>query len=630
MNENIPKKGERKSLFSIQVDDLIIQRIFKTLEDEICKIRIDITDIQAKFSEKAEKNDLVALKMDLREHKEKYSLFNEKMESDLLSFHEHLNTTISETKTYVRDQINETTVSLNGVVRAQNAIIEERIFQLSRPDSEMAHIIADFERIKRSNTVLSDKLSNIESFFSSFLNNPRDSNKTLPEIISHYFDPEREKIRNIELHQKQSDSRIQQCEENINHIVGSDEIVFPSAVKAEKHQFSEKPKLPPLPTPKSYTDYFQYMMTAFPVLQKILSSFYHQVVGLSNSVYDQAERETSQEDLERALQDLTDIIADVRELKESQNKLDTLSSKIEEINSSQPIIDDIQSEIKKLKEITISRTEVDEEIKKAVSGVVEQIQLLKMESAFKNESNQITRPNKTITGRRSLPNTLLSINSKKESDQQHINEILSAPKTEATASAPLPQPPHPLSSSSTLEENGPNSKLLLTPPPSSSPSQNQPQNPIEKVDDIEKVTTTNNSATNSAVVSPTGSANHRLKGSSAGQSPRIMKPAVNLASSAASTASLPDQVITAVQPRGRAAHRMIFGDGSGSRPSSPASSTASSRMSNLSSLSVLRPEEIEEGGRVPKRIQKTANPIIMSTDGLPEEKDDSLDFFNIL
>ena len=71
MNENITKKGERKSLFSIQVDDLIIQRIFKTLEDEICKIRVEITDIQAKLSEKAEKNDLIELKTDIREFKEK-------------------------------------------------------------------------------------------------------------------------------------------------------------------------------------------------------------------------------------------------------------------------------------------------------------------------------------------------------------------------------------------------------------------------------------------------------------------------------------------------------------------------------------------------------------------------------
>lgn len=627
MSENIPKKGERKSLFSIQVDDLIIQRIFKTLEDEICKIRIDITDIQAKVSEKAEKNDLVALKMDLREYKEKSSLFRDKVEGDLLLFHEDLNTTISDAKKYVRDQITEATVSLNGVVRAQNAIIEERIFQLSRPDSEITHLLTDFERIKRVNTTLSEKLSNIESFFSSFLNDPRDSNKTLPEIISHYFDPEREQIKKIEQHQKQSDERIQEIENDINSIVGSKEIIFPEVVKAEKHQFQDKPKLPPIPVANSYTDYFQYMMTAFPVLQKILSSFYHQIVGLSNSVYDQAERETSQEDLERALLDLTNTIADVRELKENQNKFDEITSQIEKVKTSQQNLNEMMSELNKLKEITMSKNEVEDEIKKAVSEVLKEIQLLKKESSLQNESKHLSKNKKTVVNRQSLPNTILIMNNINKN--QNEEQLFAAPKTVVTSSAPIPQPPH---QQLTQEKDEKNSKILKQkqPPDSSSPPLLNEEK--EKVDDtpLSNKNSNNNTAANSPLVSPNGSAKSKKKVSSAVQSPRIMKPSVILPSSAASATSMPETVVTAVQPKGRAAYRMIFGDGSGSRPVSPASSTASSRMSNFSNINLYRAEDIEEGGKAHKRTQKTANPVIMSSDCLPEEKDDSLDFFNIL
>ena len=133
----------------------------------------------------------------------------------------------------------------------------------------------------------------------------------------------------------------------------------------------------------------------------------------------------------------------------------------------------------------------------------------------------------------------------------------------------------------------------------------------------------------SAINSPGGSASNRHKGSSANPSPRIMKPELHVQSSAASTVSVPDPVIAAVQPRGRASYRMIFGDGSSSRPSS-AVSVSSYSSSRIANMSIQRPSDIEEGGREPKRTQKTANPVQISTDGLPEEKDDSLDFLNIL
>lgn len=647
MNENITKKGERKSLFSIQVDDLIIQRIFKTLEDEICKIRVEITDIQAKLSEKAEKNDLIELKTDIREFKEKSDIYRDKMDSDMISFHDVLNTAVAETKKYARDQITEATVSLNGVVRAQNAIIEERIFQLSRPDSEITHALADLERVKRNNTTLSGKISNIESFFSSFLNNTGDSNMTLPEIISHYFDPEREKIRNIELHQKKSDGRIQECENKITCIVGSDEIKFPVFVKAQKHHFHEKPKIPEFPTPKNYTDYFQYMAIAFPAIQKILSSFYHQVVGLSNSVYDQAERETSQEDLERSLREVMDIIADVRELKEGQSKIDTLSSQVEEINSSQKKIDDMLNEINHLKETTISRTEVDDEIKKAVSDLMTEIQILKTENLNRNESPNRLSNSKNSAARNSFTNTILYLRDKDKEESKAKSPL------HQISTAPLqPVKRLPLSND---DNNTTNAKPPPLPPPQlqqQHQDEEQLKNPQLDADDktegdeksarnsangsgknTERGASTSNcggkEAASSSVNSPNGSTNHRHKVSSAVQSPRIMKPEIHVGSSAASTVSLPETVVTAVQPKGRAAYRMIFGDTSGSRPGSAASSTASSRMSSLTSLNVQRAEDLEVGGKAPKRTLKTATPVVISTEGLPEEKDDSLDFFNI-
>lgn len=625
---NNAQKGARKSLFSIQVDDLIIQRIFKTLEDEICKMRVEITEIHADVSEKSNKNDLIALKSDVREFRENFDLFKDKIESDLLNYESDLKMTVNEMKTFVRDQIAEATFSINNVVRAQNALIEEKIFQLSQPNEDVNHVLVDVERLKQSSSNLSSKLRTIENFFSTFLNNTDDSEKTLPQLISYYFEPEREKIRNIEQHQKRSDNRIQECEENIHNIIGSDEIVFPPYGKAEKHPFHIKPKFPPFPTPNSYTDYFKYMMTVFPLLQKILSSFYHQIVGLSNTVYDQTERHATQEDLERSLQELTDMIADVRELKENNSRIDSLSTKVEDIISNQPKISDMLNEFRQFKEATMSRNEINEEIKKSVSGIVQEIQLLKMGNSFKSESRRIPNPSTPLQKRFSTSslkvfnkNNVPIIKSSLSNNDQEQDLQMQEPKQQQQPDQQLYPPQQ--------QDPQPQQEQEQAGPSSSRSSKDDTKKDLDASASPETTNVNTKNGASSAINSPGGSASNRHKGSSANPSPRIMKPELHVQSSAASTVSVPDPVIAAVQPRGRASYRMIFGDGSSSRPSS-AVSVSSYSSSRIANLSVQRPSDIEEGGREPKRTQKTANPVQISTDGLPEEKDDSLDFLNIL
>lgn len=612
MSDETKPKGEHKPLFSIQVDDIIIQHIFKSLEDQIRTLKFDVENLQVQMKDKSDKNEVVELKNAVNYVKEKTFTFTDKVDTTIESFQKHLNSAIKEAKDFVQDQVSDGIMSVNNVVRAQNALIEEKVFQLSKPAVEVTHAIADVDRIKQENKDIRDKFAGINQIISAFVGEDFNSQnlKTLPQIIIETIQPEIDSIQNLEIKSTKLDNRLKTCEQSIYKMVGSTDILLPISTKAPKHSFHEKPKLPKLTEVNSYTDYFEYIAKFVPILQRILSSFYHQVVSISNTVYDQVERNTAQEELEKSMRQITDMVADIRELKENQSQVDKLSSKVDDVIIQQDSLGDLSAQLTELKESMITKNDVNCQIDQAIADLTQKIDHMKTElnDKFQQELQQQLQQNKTRTRQAVIPSFVTAASRQKKI---HGASPRDGHSLDSARSVPLNIPTNPnFDSSSNFDQTFSGDVSMDFEQNSVSNDQNANSEMMDRLQ--------------FSIRNPKQSSGN----SSSNNSARIKKP--DLVHPQKSSDAL-----TAIQPRGRASYRMIYGDniGDGNRSSASSSTTSTtsalqSRINNMG-ITIRRQEDIEERGRTPKRTQRSANPIQISSDGLPEEKDDTYYLFDL-
>ena len=345
----------RKSLFSLQVDDVIIQRIFKSLEEEIRKLNKEIFQLKEDVNARTTNEQF-------KEFEEYVKTFNQNAQNSINSLEENhkkmnieFNNKIDDVKKYADQQIATATFSVNSSIRAQNALIEEKVFQLSRPTVEFEKLQRDVMKIKEKNKEIISNTGQIQNFFKSFLNdNGGGKINTLDGFIDRALRTVRDQIDNLESFQLKTDQRLSRADYYFKKLFGKEDVVLPPYGKAEKIILHEKPRLPVLTDPISVMDYINYLMIFAPAVQKAISSFYHQYISLSNSVYDREEKEISLESLQDKLSQLGKIENDIMEMKNqafNHERYESIIQMIEDLKSMQENRSEIESLQQQLDEI---------------------------------------------------------------------------------------------------------------------------------------------------------------------------------------------------------------------------------------------------------------------------------------
>lgn len=328
------KNETRKSLFSLQVDDLIIQRIFKSLEEEIKNLKCEIRDIKDELPNLAKQTEVNALV-------ESFSQFQIKTDKSFIAVNDRIDKTEDEfkkemerVKKLVDDQITETIFSVNNVARAQNALIEEKVFQLSKPTVEYENLQREVQKLKDKNKQIIEETDKITKFFASFMGKDESGEQmTLDKYVDRAIQDIRDQVTNIEVTQLSFEAKAQRKDILFKRLVGTEDFEFPNYQKAEKYLIATKPKLPVCKDPTNIIDYLDFLMKFAPAVQKAMSLFYNQICALSNKFYDREEKELSFENLQQRIALLNQMEIDIAYLKDhsmTQEQYDLIKSALEE------------------------------------------------------------------------------------------------------------------------------------------------------------------------------------------------------------------------------------------------------------------------------------------------------------
>jgi predicted nuclease with TOPRIM domain len=341
-------EGVQKSLLSIQVDDFIIQRVFKTMDDQVKILTMEVRDLREQVAERPTREELDGCLTKVDSLLQTIEAFTSRIDGSVNDLSNRFISLLEESRTHVKTEVSNAIFSVNAIVRAQNAMIEERVFTLSRPPVEFTSILADIDRIKRDNAGFRGQIEEVTSFFQSLLGTDSiedgKAKRSLAEIVAGQTDSDRQRIAALESERAQFNERFHRIDATLFRVFGGMEERFPQWQVADEKSFSEKPKLPVLEKPRSFLDYFKFLVNFAPNVQQLFNTYYHQICSLCNSLYDRQERNHDYESIQRSLVNIEDMKDEIRKMKDEveilkqprpeAEKLQQLSAELDELKSS--------------------------------------------------------------------------------------------------------------------------------------------------------------------------------------------------------------------------------------------------------------------------------------------------------
>jgi len=282
---------EKKSLFSIRVDDVVIQQIFKKFEDEIRDLRQQVKYMSSKIDRYPSFDEMDRLKSDVEFLKKENCELKEVISGKISTLEKEMINNGTRIESMIGNSINDAIISVNNVVRAQNAIIEQKVLELTKPSLEFTEMKNKVMDVMTSHQSIREEINFLSGFMCFFVG--YDFKQGVKKInisdsVQKIIEPERLRLFNCETNIDSLKSKAISAESLLSRVFASDNDPMPQLNSNVEFSFTEKPKLPRIKFNK-IVDFGRYLVELVPVLQGILSAFYHQIMSLSNSTNDRSE-----------------------------------------------------------------------------------------------------------------------------------------------------------------------------------------------------------------------------------------------------------------------------------------------------------------------------------------------------
>ena len=282
-------KPGQQSLFSIQVDDVVIQRIFAGLQNEIAKLQKEVSELREDVYSKPSRKEVSVLSHMMEEIKKDNDDFAAEIRHQVSSFNTDFSSQLKETKDYAKKEVTDAIFSINNVVRAQNALIEEKIFELTKPTMEFTEMKHSVASVKSSHEMIELEMEKIRKAVAKVLevksfDDINDLNLT--KVIQNATQADRDNIAQAETKMESLSQRIETAESVMMKICRNPNTPLPQWQTVPKYELKEKPKLPQLTAGTTFYEYIEYLMLLAPSIQKVLTGFYKEITALSNRIWE--------------------------------------------------------------------------------------------------------------------------------------------------------------------------------------------------------------------------------------------------------------------------------------------------------------------------------------------------------
>lgn len=321
-----------KPLFSIQVDDVLVQEIFQKLAEQIAQQNKEIIELREQLKNRPTLDDFARMTEAVQQIRNDYTASSSKLSNTVNSFYDSLNERTNSINDLVQQKTNE---MLFAVFKA----IEGRMDQLEatpKMTKDAIDMITEAKLDMQKSNQKIDELSDIVvQMAAAFDGTPRVEglkSKTAASCIRNAAERDRQTIADLSARFQEFTKDFLQFKKKFDEVLPVDTHGFPQFAKNPVYNRSDAPSFPFFPIVSNVFDYFKYIGKVMPYIQSVLREIHAYMCQIDAAVQQKTDRVEFEQYNDETTKLVSSIIDDVEDYRSKKDIL-VLNDDFEELAS---------------------------------------------------------------------------------------------------------------------------------------------------------------------------------------------------------------------------------------------------------------------------------------------------------
>jgi hypothetical protein len=311
--------GSGKPLFSIQIDDILVQDIFRQLSEQLSEQRREIDKLRADLDRRPTAADLAELSAIVQSIQTQYCASSSTFSKNIAAFYNSIEEKTRGVNELVESKTSEMLFAVNAAIRGQMELVGNAP-PVGRDAFDSLH------ELKLSNAKLSQKVGDISDAVSkiaaSFGGSAKVEGLTAESscsFIREAVDRDRKSVIDMRNQLNKFSTDFNDFKEIFEEMLPFKRLGFPQWATEVCYNRSKVPTFPVLPQEASVFGYFSYIARTLPYIQSVLREFHSYLLQLDATVSQKADRGEFDMSLAKTKLIVSELVVDVEDYRDRRN-----------------------------------------------------------------------------------------------------------------------------------------------------------------------------------------------------------------------------------------------------------------------------------------------------------------------
>lgn len=308
-----------KPLFSIQVDDVLVQEIFQKLAEQIAAQNEEIKYLKEQLANRPTTEEFVRLTEAVQQIQKDYSSSSSILSKTVDSFYSSLEERTKSINDLVQQKVNEMLFSVNAAIRGQIEMLENGPHVAQDTLDTVHNLKLQVARTTQKVEDLKETLIQMAAGFDGSSKVEGLTRKTAPSTVRSAVDKDRKKLAQTNKKLADFEKEFLEFQDTFDTILPVKTRGFPQFIAPPQYNRKSTPEFPKMPAAQTVFDYFDFIAKAMPVVYSVLRELHAYILQIDATVAqktDRGEFEQYTNETQRLVNSIIDDVEDYRSKKD--------------------------------------------------------------------------------------------------------------------------------------------------------------------------------------------------------------------------------------------------------------------------------------------------------------------------
>lgn len=277
-----------RPLFSLRVDDVLIQQIFQKLSDQVKVQSEEIAELKRELASRPKKEEFIDIRDSIIKIQDDYKEKSSNVQILIDQFTVFLNSKTSSMDKLVEEKINQITLSINAAIEKEFEA-KENFLRKKENENSILSLRREFDLLDQKAKVTRDRVVQIAGAIDDVSKPGTITHKNAASCVRVAITRDREILRKCYQSVQNMEKTYDLVNSSITNVL-SNEQAMPQFSNETTWNRTEPPSFPPIPIVSSLRDILLYVCEVIPIFEAVLREFYFYLQNIDSKVNNKMEK----------------------------------------------------------------------------------------------------------------------------------------------------------------------------------------------------------------------------------------------------------------------------------------------------------------------------------------------------